>query len=130
MPELPIAKGQAMVTWSGPELALQVTGTKETMVGQSVDYRVVLANPGDMEAQNVRLDMDLKNQNLQASFPNGDVDGPVQQTPTGAIWTLSIPAQRQFETIVRITPRTEGDYRIDFNATHPRILQRPQRFRF
>lgn len=118
MPELPIAKGQTMVTWSGPNMKLQVQqiqGIRETLVGQAVDYRVVVANTGDLAAENVQLRLDLGNPALQATFPN-QADAPEQQTQLGAIWNLgNIPALQQFETIVRITPTVAQAFQFKFN---------------
>jgi len=116
MPELPIARGQTMVTWSAPLLQLQVTGNDTTMVGQPVEYRISLANAGDLAAENVRLTMNLKNPGLQADYDTRAL--PTEKSNIGAVWNIGIiPARQVFEAFVRITPTAESDNRIEFNAT-------------
>ncbi len=117
MPELPIARGQTMVTWSAPLLDLKVTASNETtMVGEPVEYRISLANAGDLAAENVRLTMDTKNPGLKAEFDQRAM--PTEQSNLGAVWNIGIiPARQVFDANVRITPTAESDNRILFSAT-------------
>lgn len=116
MPELPIARGQTMITWSAPLLQLQVTGNDTTMVGQPIEYQVRLSNAGDLAAENVRLTMDMKNPSLQAEYDQQTL--PTEQSNLGAVWNIGmIPARQVFEARIRITPSAESDNRIQFNAT-------------
>ncbi len=127
MPELPIARGQTMITWSAPLLQLQVTGNDTTMVGQSVEYRISLANAGDLAAENVRLTMNLGNPGLQADYDTRAL--PTEKTTVGAVWNIGIiPARQVFDALVRITPTAESDNRIEFEAiASPRISERASR---
>jgi hypothetical protein len=134
MPELPIARGQTMITWSAPLLELKVTGSDTTTVNQPVDYLISLANPGDLPAENVKLVMDLKNASLQAAYLRSE---PTDRSNLGATWNIGvIPARQVFEAVVRIQPTQEGDHRIEFSgsaspnlretATMPLLAVRPQ----
>lgn len=115
MPELPIAKGQTMITWSAPVLKLLVNGNDTTSVNQPVDYRITLANEGDMQAENVKLVMDLKNPALQAAFLR---EQPTARANLGATWDIgTIPARHVFEAVVQIVPTAEAAYTIGFIAS-------------
>lgn len=115
MPELPLGRGQTMVTWSAPVLQLRVNHNDTTNVGKAVDFQVQLLNTGNMNAENVSLVMDLKNGGLQSAYIS---QAPTNQTNTGAVWNIGVlRAQELFETIVRITPMAESDNRIEFTAT-------------
>ncbi len=115
MPELPLAKGQTMITWSAPVLNLKVNGNDTSSVNQPVDYTVTLANAGDMAAENVKLVMDLKNPALQAAFLR---ETPTARANLGATWDIgTIPARHVFEAVIQITPTAEAAFTIDFVAS-------------
>jgi hypothetical protein len=112
IPDLPIARGQTIVTWSAPILKLEVNGSDTVSINQPVDYTVTVSNAGDLPAENVRLVMDLKNPSLQASFPLGKPDSV---NNLGATWNIaSIPARSIIDIPVRIQPTAEGDFTIGF----------------
>ncbi len=86
-----------------------------TLVGEPVEYRIGLANFGDLAAENVRLKM-VANPGLRMEFAPPFI--PSQQTNVGAEWDIGILQARQsFETSIRITPTAESDNRIQFVAT-------------
>jgi len=115
IPELPLARGQTMVTWSAPVLQLKVIHIDTTSVGKPVDFQIQLLNTGDLNAENVSLVMDLKNGGLQSAYISQE---PSNMTNTGAVWNIGIlRAQEMFEAVVRITPTVESDNRIEFLAT-------------
>jgi Domain of unknown function DUF11 len=115
MPPLTLARGQVMVSWSAPLLRLTVNSNDTTTVNQPVDFTIVLANEGNKAAENVQLTMNLKNNSLQAIYPNYPANY-FTKTPLGASWNIgTIPAGQAFQTIVQINPTAPADNRIDFD---------------
>lgn len=114
MPPLTLARGQVMVSWSAPLLKLTVNSTDTTSVNQPIDFRILLANEGNKAAENVQLTMDLKNNSLQARYPNYPPNY-FASTPLGASWNIgTIPPGQAFETVVQINPTAPADYQIEF----------------
>lgn len=117
MPPLTLARGQVMVTWSAPLLSLTVKSIDTTTVNQPVDFHIVLVNAGDKAAENVQLTMNLKNNSLQATYPNYPPNY-FTSTPLGASWNIgTIPPRQAFETNIQINPTAPADNRIEFTYT-------------
>jgi hypothetical protein len=117
-----LARTQVPISWMAPLLDLRVTADDTTSVNEPVDFRILLANPGNLAAENVKLVMNLQNPALQASYP---LYAPKDQGNLGATWTIgSIAPGHLFEAIVQLLPTQEADYRILFNATaSPNLTQ-------
>ncbi len=62
IPELILAMGTTSVTWTAPQLQLQIGGSENGVPGQILSYFASVANIGDVDAENVRI---------TATFPPG-----------------------------------------------------------
>ena len=57
LPEILLGSGQTLVTFSSPALQLQAFGPQTANVDEQLTYNATLANPGDRDAENVKLTM-------------------------------------------------------------------------
>jgi uncharacterized repeat protein (TIGR01451 family) len=112
--DLPLGNGQTLVTWSAPQLQLNVTGPTDALPGQTQTYFVALANTGDAPAEGVILSFETP-----AGMTFENANPPERRiTPTTAAWDIGqIPARQQFNVAVRLTPQSEANYAVAFDAS-------------
>lgn len=113
LPEILLGRGQTVVTFSSPGLALQTFGPQVGMVGEQLTYSVVIANPGDIDAENVSLNMTIP---AGMQFVTTSLQ-PTRQTPNQLVWDQGIlAAQRQVEVSVVLQAQQTGDYAVMFRS--------------
>lgn len=114
MPELPLGRGTVQVTWTSPELKLQVAGPEVAVPGQPLAYTATLENDGFAQAENVVLTLAIPNgMTVQNTTPE-----PSRQTPSSMSWDVGVLGPRQALDVQVITQATaEMDARVIFEAT-------------
>ncbi len=119
LPEILLGRGQTVVTFSSPGLALQSFGPQAGIVGEQLTYSVTLANPGDIDAENVSLSMNIP---AGMQFVTTSLQ-PTRQTPTQLVWDQGVlPAQRQVDVTVVLQAQQTGDYSVMFRSVgEPRL---------
>ena len=119
LPEILLGRGQTVVTFSSPGLALQSFGPPTGMVGEQLVYSVALANPGDIDAENVSLSMTIPAgmQLVSTSLQ------PARQTPNQLVWDQGpLGPQRQVDITVVLQAQQTGDYAVMFRSVgEPRL---------
>lgn len=113
LPRLLLGRGQTIVTFSAPSLALQAFGPETGMVNEPLTYSVTLANAGDRDAENVDLAFRVPAgmRMVQSSL------APNRQTQDALVWEQGIlPAQRQVDITLVLVAQQTGDYNIAFAA--------------
>lgn len=113
LPELPVGSGQTFVTFSAAGLQLQAFGPELITKGDQVTFTATLANPGDLNADNTSLGVELPQglRLLQAS------PQPQQQTNSGAIWDQGVlPANRQLDVSFTVEAVASGVFDLKFVA--------------
>ncbi|MEM7474032.1 MAG: hypothetical protein AAF483_03510 [Planctomycetota bacterium] len=101
MPQLVIGRGQTTATFSSAGLALEAFGPKTGIVGGQLTYSAVLGNPGDIGAENVKLQMRLPaGTKLVSATPQ-----PSRTLPEFLEWDQGVlPANQQLEVAVVLEP--------------------------
>ncbi len=114
IPELPLGRGQAIVSWSSSELFLQANGPPAGGVGETLTYTASLANVGDLPGENVRVTASIPaGMQLVSASPQ-----PSQQSPSALAWDLGqLPARQQFAVTLQLNATADSDYRVQFDAT-------------
>ncbi len=113
LPEILLGRGQTVITFSSPGLALQSFGPKVGMVGEQLTYSVTLANPGDIDAENVALNMTIPS---GMQFVTTSLQ-PTRQTPNQLVWDQGIlAAKRQIDITVVLQAQQTGDYAVMFRS--------------
>ena len=75
-PPLVVGRGMTLKTWSSPGLVVRRTGPAVGAVGQSLTFRVEVANPGDQPAENIVVTETVPDGlSLLASRPAGEPAG-------------------------------------------------------
>lgn len=113
LPELPVGSGETFVTFSSAGLQLQAYGPELITKGDQVTFTATLANPGDLNADNTSLGVELPQglRLLQAS------PQPQQQTNNGAIWDQGVlPANRQLDVSFTAEAVASGVFDVKFAA--------------
>ncbi|XZE17789.1 hypothetical protein SH449x_003068 [Pirellulaceae bacterium SH449] len=124
MPEVPLARTTTSVTWSAPNLMLDVFGPEIATPGQSLQYVIRVSNTGDLAAENVEV---------IASFPPGlRVDysyRPIRETDGSAVWGQfgPIAPRSVFEVVANVTPTAEMQARIQVDVRTSSGQQIPTR---
>ena len=124
MPEVPLARTTTSVTWSAPNLLLDVFGPEVATPGQNLQYVIRVSNTGDLAAENVEV---------IAAFPPGvRVDysyRPIQETNGSAVWGQfgPIAPRSAFEVVANVTPTTEMQGRIQVDVRSSSGQQVPTR---
>ena len=124
MPEVPLARTTTSVTWSAPNLVLDVLGPEVATPGQNLQYVIRVSNTGDLAADNVEV---------IAAFPPGvRVDysyRPIQETNGSAVWGQfgPIAPRSAFEVVANVTPTTEMQGRIQVDVRSSSAQQVPTR---
>ncbi len=111
MRELTLGQGQAIVTWSAPQLALDAGGPQFASPNQKLTYGASLANIGDVQAENVALRLTLPaGVRLIDTTPKATT-----QSDQGAEWIQGpLPARQQLNVSAVVVPLGPGDSRITF----------------
>jgi uncharacterized repeat protein (TIGR01451 family) len=133
MPELPLGRGTVQVTWTSPELKLQVAGPEVAVPAQPLAYTATLENDGFAQAENVVLTL---------AIPNGMVvksatPTPSRQTASSMSWDVGVLGPRQALDVQVVTEAAaEMDARVVFeasaapgikkNAVISTLVQKPQ----
>lgn len=113
LPELPVGRGQTFATFSAAGLQLQVFGPGLTSRGEQISYTATLANPGDLNAENSRLILNLP-QGLR--FLSSSLQ-PSSQTDIGAVWDQGVlPANRQLDVTVYAEAVLPGTFEVIFQG--------------
>jgi uncharacterized repeat protein (TIGR01451 family) len=124
MPAVPLARTTTSVTWSAPNLVLDVFGPEIATPGQNLQYVIRVTNTGDLAAENVEV---------IAAFPPGvRVDysyRPIQETNGSAVWGQFGPLapRSAFEVVANVTPATEMQGRIQVDVRSSSGQQVPPR---
>ncbi|GIW97759.1 MAG: hypothetical protein KatS3mg111_1092 [Pirellulaceae bacterium] len=113
LPRLVLGRGTTSVTFSSAGLALHAEGPAMGSVGEPMTYRAVMANPGDIDAENARLTLRIPagtrvvDRSLQ----------PTTETDDYLVWDQGVlPAGRQLETIVTLEALQAGVFDVIFQA--------------
>ncbi len=124
MPAVPLARTTTSVTWSAPNLVLDVFGPEVATPGQNLQYVIRVSNTGDLAADDVEV---------IAAFPPGvRVDysyRPIQETNGSAVWGRfgPIAPRSAFEVVANVTPSTEMQGRIQVDVRSSSGQQIPTR---
>lgn len=113
LPAIPIDRRQTFVTFSAPGLTLQAFGPELGSVGEQLTYNASLGNPGDIDAENARMLVNIPaGTRLIQSIPE-----PSQSTDTGLIWEQGIlAANRQLDVTLILEPLQTSTYDVVFQA--------------
>jgi uncharacterized repeat protein (TIGR01451 family) len=113
LPELVLGRGQTMVSFSSPGLELSSAGPPAATIGDRLTYTASLGNPGDLDAENVRL---------IARLPAGTrlleaVPQPTQIVNGGAVWDQGVlSARRQLDVALTLAVEQPGTFDFAFVA--------------
>lgn len=113
-PELPVGRGETLVSWSAPQLQLLVSGPSDGSPGEPLTYVASLANAGDLAADNVQLRLNVPTgMTLQRSDQQ-----PRQITNQIYEWDIGqIPARQQFNVALDLVPQGENTFAVRFDAS-------------
>ncbi|MEO2021350.1 MAG: DUF11 domain-containing protein, partial [Pirellulaceae bacterium] len=111
-PQLNAYQGWTTIAWSSPRLNVQTSGPSRATVGSTLQYKVTIANTGDLPANNVILTDQLPPQlKLTGSSLAGQTFGDSTQ------WLIGdIPARTSRTLVVQCQARTAGDIVYSWNA--------------
>jgi uncharacterized repeat protein (TIGR01451 family) len=110
LPEILLGSGQSLVTFSSAAMQLQSFGPKTASVGEQLTYKAVLANPGDRDAENVKLAM-----RIPAGMQFVTATPEPRQYQDQLLWDQGVlAAQRQIEVSVVLQAQQIGDYQVPF----------------
>ena len=120
LPEILLGSGQTVVTFSSPGLELQSFGPQTATVGEQLTYTATLANPGDRDAENVKLLM-----RIPAGMQLVTASLQPRQYQDQLLWDQGVlPAQRQLDVSVVLEAQQVGDYSVTFAGTgEPRLAR-------
>ncbi len=115
IPELILAVGTTTVTWTAPQLQLNVSGPESAVPGQILNYYAKVANIGDVDAENVTISLKLPpGMVLQ---PNSTP--PTQQTPDSLTWGPSrIPLKQMADISINMLANAQIDANIQFDVSY------------
>jgi uncharacterized repeat protein (TIGR01451 family) len=113
LPEIIVGRGETFVTFSSPGLELQAFGPESANVGELLTYGASLGNPGDLNAENARLSLNVPpGMRLQSATPQ-----PTSQTDSGAVWDQGVlGAGRQLDVSATLQAAQSGVYEVLFQA--------------
>lgn len=113
LPEIVVGRGETFVTFSSPGLNVQAFGPSAGMIGDQLNFVASLGNPGDLNADNTRLTLNLPvGLRLVAASPQ-----PTSQTETGAVWDQGVlAANRQLDVTATVQAVQQGTYDVVFQA--------------
>jgi uncharacterized repeat protein (TIGR01451 family) len=112
IPELTVGRGQTFATFSAAGLQLEAFGPEMTTKGEQVSFTAILANPGDLNAENAKLVMNIpEGLRFISANPNPTI------TNTGLVWDQGVlPANRQLDVTVFAEAVLPETYNVDFFA--------------
>ncbi len=126
LPELPVGRGQTFVTFSSAGLQLQVFGPETGAIGEQLTYVASVGNPGDVDAENVRLTM-IKPAGTRIVTA---VPQPSSETNNGLLWDQGVlPARQQLDVSVVLEPLQPATFEVVFQTTAQPDLSRQQSVR-
>ena len=71
LPEIVVARGETFATFSSPGLVVHAFGPENATIGELLQFTATLGNPGDLNAENARLMLNLPpGMRLQSAIPN------------------------------------------------------------
>ncbi len=113
LPALPLGRGQTFVTFSSAGLELQGSGPSEGTPGQPLTYNIMLGNPGDLDAENVQMQMLIPaGTRVVETNPKANVE-----VAGGRIWDQGVlPARSQINLSVTLVADSPGVFDLVFNA--------------
>ena len=115
MREITLAKGQTIVTWSAPSLALDVGGPQTGVPGQRMTIGASLRNDGDLIAENCALQVQLPAGLRIVSATPQPASGYTEQT---AIWEQGpIPPGQQLTVSIEVEAANDNDFNILFTGS-------------
>lgn len=113
LPEILLGSGQTTVTFSSAALALKSFGPPNGNVGEQLTYNASLANPGDRDAENVKLVM-----RIPAGMQFVTAAPEARRYQDQLLWDQGVlAAQRQLDVTVVLEAQQIGDYKVPFNGT-------------
>ncbi len=113
IPELPVFRGQTFVTFSAAGLQLQVIGPDVITRGEMANYSISMANPGDLDADNAAVRMEIPPNIKLLEFSKR----PSTLTDTYAVWEQGIlPANRQLDINITAQAVATGVFDVQFRA--------------
>jgi uncharacterized repeat protein (TIGR01451 family) len=114
LPELKLGSGQTFATFSSPGLNLQAFGPQLASVGEQLTYVASLGNPGDVDAENARLLLNIPaGTKLISAAPQAST-----MTNSGLIWDQGIlPAHRQLDVSVVLEALRPSEFDVVFQGS-------------
>ncbi len=114
IPELPLGRGTTTVTWSAPELQLNIGGPEIGVPGQPLNYFATVANIGDLNAENVVLSVVIP-PGMVLQSPNRE---PTSQANGALAWgPFPLPPRQAFDISFKLVAQAALDAQIRFEAT-------------
>ena len=126
IPELPLGRQTTTVTWSAPELRLEVGGPEIGVPGQPLQYFASLANIGDLVAENVILSVIVP-----AGMTMDSPKFPPSSQSQGALrWEIGpLMPRSAFELSFNLTAQAEADTQVVFEAAGSKLANQQKPFR-
>ncbi len=124
IPQLIVGAGQTTVTFSSPGLNLEAFGPKTGSIGGQLTYSAVIGNPGDLQAENVRLIMrqPVGTKLIQAT------PQPSTIQPDVLIWDQGVlGANQQLDVSVVLEAQQASTVSVVFEAQGQNLPQRQRR---
>jgi uncharacterized repeat protein (TIGR01451 family) len=105
LPTMTLGSGQTFVTWSSPKLAIRAGAPSIATFDVPVQVVANVSNPGDQDATNVRLDVQI---------PPGarvtNADSFAQVLPNSVTWEIgTIPPQTQLDLFMEVAAQSAVD---------------------
>ncbi|HEV3006878.1 MAG TPA: hypothetical protein VGX78_20575 [Pirellulales bacterium] len=116
------AKATQRVNVKQPALTLAVAGPKKHFSGTTAGYQVRLTNPGDSDAQQVKVTTQLP---ANTEFVSATHDGHFDEQTRRVTWTLGkLPAGAEEILTLKCVPSATGESRLDVTATADGVEKR------
>lgn len=115
MPELQIARGTTMVTWSAASLVLDAVGPEVAVPGQDLPYTISIANVGDVVSESTILNVTIPS-GMQVRSTSYQPDS--QPTNNTVRWTIGpLQPRMRFDVTMNLVATAELDGRIQVDVS-------------
>lgn len=102
IPTLTLGSGETFVTWSAPQLAIRANAPLVATFDTFTPIELIVSNPGDQTATNVRVDVQLPT-GTRVNSP----DSFAQVLPNSVTWEIGdIPAQMELPLYLNLASRS------------------------
>ncbi len=113
LPELILHQADTTVTFSSPGLEVTAFGPEVAAVGDQVTYKVIMGNPGDIDAENTRLIATLP----AGTQVVGASKNPTREVNGSLLWEQNLlPAGQALEVDLTLRLDAPGDVALRFSA--------------